>query len=74
MNILKDAGFLVTMNETEMNVFVEIMSNTGPVTPTTPDGSGSLDYLPIVIGGAALVLVAVIVIAFKRQSTTRKMI
>ncbi len=74
MNILKDAGFLVTMSETEMNVFVEIMSNTGPVTPTTPDGSGSLDYLPIVIGAAAVVLVAVIVIAFKRQSTTRKMI
>ncbi|MHA2201742.1 MAG: DUF362 domain-containing protein [Candidatus Thorarchaeota archaeon] len=51
---LKDAGFQVTMNETEMNVFVSIMSDAGSVTPTTPVDPGSMDYLPIVFGGSWL--------------------
>ena len=68
MNVLKDAGFQVTMDETEMNVFLEIMSNTGPVTPTTPTGDATLmDYLPLTIGAIALVLFVIGVIVAKRR-------
>jgi hypothetical protein len=69
MNEMKDAGFEVTMNETEMNVFVVVMTDAGPVTPTIPEIPGSMDYLPVVIVGVALVLVAAIVVIMKRRTT-----
>ncbi|MFW9982481.1 MAG: DUF362 domain-containing protein, partial [Candidatus Thorarchaeota archaeon] len=50
MNELQDAGFQVTMNEAEMNVFVVAMTEAGPVTPTIPVVPGSMGYLPIVGG------------------------
>jgi hypothetical protein len=69
MNVLKDAGFQATMNETEMNVFVEVMSDAGPVTPTTSDIPGPImDYVPLVIVAVALVLVVVAVVVFKRRT------
>lgn len=57
MNELKDAGFQTTMNETEMNVFVKVMLDAGTVNPTTPGVPGQLDYVPLVVGSVALVLV-----------------
>jgi hypothetical protein len=68
MNELKDAGFQVTMDETEMNVFVSIMSDAGPVTPTTPVVPGAMDYLPIAIGVVALSLVVVAIAVVKRRA------
>ncbi len=69
MNELKDAGFQVTMSESEMNVFVTVMSDSGPITPTTPGDLDSLDYLPIVIGAVVLGLVlATIIFMIRRRS------
>jgi len=72
MNEMKDAGLQVTMNETEMNVFVVAMSDTGPVTPTTPTTPGApapMDYLPLLIGVAALGFAIVAAIVFKRRAS-----
>jgi hypothetical protein len=68
MNELKDAGFQATMTETEMNVFVNIMSDAGPVTPTTPDTPGMMDYLPLAIGAIILGFLVVVVAVFKRRA------
>lgn len=69
MNVMKDAGFQVTMDETEMNVFLVAMTDSGPMTPTTPEGSSSMDYLPVVIGAVAVVLVIATVLAiWKKRS------
>jgi hypothetical protein len=62
MNELVDAGYQVTMAETEMNVFVSAMVATAPISPTTPTNSGTMDYLPIVIGAVALALFVVVLI------------
>ena len=69
MHELKDAGFQVTMNETEMNVFVEVMSNTGPVTPTTPTAPAPLNLFPVAIGAIALGVVIVATVAYKRRAS-----
>jgi hypothetical protein len=69
MNELKDAGFQVTMDEAEMNVFVVAMSDAGPVTPTIPETSGSMDYLPVAIGVIALGLVIVAVVLVKKRAS-----
>jgi hypothetical protein len=68
MNELNDAGFQATMDETEMNVFVEVMSNTGPVTPTTPLIPGPMDFVPLAIGAVALILVVVAAVVVKRRA------
>jgi len=67
MNELNDAGFQATMSESEINVFVTVMSDSGPTTPTTPGDLGSLDYLPIMIGVVVLGLVAVVAVVVKRR-------
>jgi len=67
MNELSDAGFQVTMDEAEMNVFVSAMVATGPVTPTTPTTSGSPNYLPIAIGAVVIGFVVVVVVAWKKR-------
>jgi hypothetical protein len=67
MNELNDAGFQTTMNETEMNVFVAVMTDAGPVTPTTPDVPGSMDYLPFAIGAIALGLFVVAAVVMWRK-------
>ncbi|MHA2322396.1 MAG: DUF362 domain-containing protein [Candidatus Thorarchaeota archaeon] len=69
MNEMKDAGFDVTMDEAEMNVFVIAMTDAGPVTPTTPEGPGPMNYLPVVIGTVALVLLVVAAAIIKRRAT-----
>jgi len=69
MNELKDAGFQATMSESEMNVFVLVMTDAGPITPTVPSGIGLMDFLPVVIGAVALVLVIGIAIVIKRRRT-----
>ncbi|MHA1961351.1 MAG: DUF362 domain-containing protein [Candidatus Thorarchaeota archaeon] len=63
MNQLKDAGFQVTMNPSEMNVFVVAMDAAGPVTPTFPDSPGLmplLAYVAIPIVAGLLILAAVV--------------
>ncbi|NHI89420.1 MAG: DUF362 domain-containing protein [Candidatus Thorarchaeota archaeon] len=67
MNQLIDAGYQVTMNETEMNVFVSAMAAPGPVTPTTPTTSGTMDYLPIAIGAIAIGLFVVVLIVLRKR-------
>ena len=67
MNKLVDEGYQVTMNETEMNVFVSAMAAQGPVTPTTPTNSGSMDNLPIVIVTVALGLFVVALIVLRKR-------
>jgi hypothetical protein len=69
MNEMIDAGFDVTMDETEMNVFVATMSVTGPVTPTTPEPPAPIDIVPIGIGGFVLVLVIVVVAFVKKRAS-----
>ncbi len=72
MNEMKDAGFQVTMDESEMNVFVEVMSDAGPVTPTTPTTPGvpaPMDYLPLAIGVLVLGFIAVVIVVMKRRAT-----
>jgi hypothetical protein len=71
MNELKDAEFQATMNETEMNVYVVVMTDAGPVTPTTPTTPivpGPIDYVPLAIGVVALILVVAVVAVFKRRA------
>ncbi|MFW9975603.1 MAG: DUF362 domain-containing protein [Candidatus Thorarchaeota archaeon] len=67
MNILKDAGFQVTMDESDMNVFVDTMTDAGPITPTTPNIPDPINYVPILIGGAGLVLIAILAVFAKRR-------
>ncbi|MFW9806623.1 MAG: DUF362 domain-containing protein [Candidatus Thorarchaeota archaeon] len=67
MNELVDAGYHVTMDETEMNVFVSAMVTTAPITPTTPGTSGTMDYLPVVIGAVALGLFVVVLIVLRKR-------
>ena len=69
MNAMKDAGLQVTMNESEMTVSVTVMTDEGPITPTTPTVPSSSDYLPLAAGAVVLALaaVAVIVILKRRQ-------
>jgi hypothetical protein len=70
MNEMMDAGFQVTMDETEMNVFVEVMSDAGPVTPTTPTSSGGpvpLDVFPLAFGAAVLIIAVGIIVIEKRR-------
>jgi len=67
MNILKDAGFQVTMDESEMNVFVVAMTDAGPITPTTPNIPDQMNYVPILIGGAGLVLITILAVFVKRR-------
>ena len=58
MDEMKNAGLQVTMDETEMNVFVVALSGTGPVTPTSPTSPGGpvpLDVLPLAIGAVVLI-------------------
>jgi hypothetical protein len=69
MNEMKDAGLQVTMDETEMNVFVVAMSGTGPVTPTTSEPPAPIDYIPIGIGGIVLVLVIVVLAFVKKRAS-----
>ena len=69
MNELSDAGFQVTMNETEMSVFVTVMTDPGPVTPTTPTAPAPLNLLPIAIGAIALGVVIVATVVFKRRAS-----
>jgi hypothetical protein len=72
MNEMKDAGLQVTMNETEMNVFVVALSDTGPVTPTTPTTSGGpvpMDVLPLAIGAVALILVVGAIVIVKKRTS-----
>jgi hypothetical protein len=63
MNQLKDAGFQVTMNPSEMNVFVVAMEAAGPVTPTIPDSPRLMPLLAYVVipMAAGLLIVAAIV-------------
>ena len=68
MNEIENAGFQVTMDEEEMNVFVVLMTNVGPITPTTPIDSTPIDYLPIGIGMAILSVAVVAVAIIKRRS------
>ena len=67
MNELKDAGFQVTMDETEMNVFVAVMTDAGPITPTTSTTPDSMDYLPIAFGVLALVLVVGVIVLIRKN-------
>lgn len=72
MNEMKDAGLQVTMDETEMNVFVVAMSDAGPITPMTPTTSeppAPIDIIPLGFGGLALILVIVAVVLVKRRAT-----
>jgi len=68
MNELKDAGFQVTMNQEEMNVFVVAMSATGPVSPTTPIDATPPDYVPLTVGALVLGFIIVAVVAARRRS------
>jgi hypothetical protein len=68
MNELGDAGFQVTMNETEMNVFVSALVATTPVTPTTPTDTPQLGPLPIAVGVIALMAVVVGIVIFKKRT------
>ena len=67
MNEMKDAGLQVTMDESEMNVFVVALSDAGPVTPTSSGGPVPIDSLPLAIGAFALVLAIVAVV--KRRAS-----
>ncbi|MFX1607278.1 MAG: DUF362 domain-containing protein [Promethearchaeota archaeon] len=69
MNEMKDSGLPVTMDETEMNVFVQVISDAGPVTPTTPIVPGPLDYVPLVVGAFALLLVVGAIVVLKRRTS-----
>ncbi|MFW9794230.1 MAG: DUF362 domain-containing protein [Candidatus Thorarchaeota archaeon] len=60
MNVLRDAGFQATMSESEMNVYVVAMSDAGPTSPTEPGTPGLMEYIPVVIGAVALVLIVVV--------------
>jgi hypothetical protein len=66
MNELIDVGLQVTMDETEMNVFVSAMAVVGPITPTPTATPPPLDILPVTIGLVALVVVVGSVILFKK--------
>jgi hypothetical protein len=67
MNQLLDAGFQFTMDESEMNVFVTVMADAGPVSPTTPEDLIPIGYLPIAIGLGVIALVIVVVVIVKRR-------
>lgn len=68
MNELADAGFQVTMDESQMSVFVTALSNAGPVIPTTTGGLTLLSYLPIFVGVGIAVLVVAAVLLTRRGS------
>ena len=63
--VLADAGFQVTMNPTEMNVFVTTVDGNG----STPSGSGfQIDSLMLVILiPLSAILVVGAVVVFKRR-------
>ena len=67
MNELVNAGYNVTMDETEINVFVSAMTGTAPITPPTPTTSETMDYLPIAIGAVALGLFTVVLIVLRKR-------
>jgi hypothetical protein len=69
MNQLFDAGFQFTMNESEMNVFVTVMSDAGPVTPNTPGPQDPMLYLPVVIGAVVLGVFVLAVVVVKRRNS-----
>jgi hypothetical protein len=66
MNELIDTGFQVTMDETEMNIFVSALAVAGPITPTPTATPQPLDILPVTIGLVTLVVVVGSVILFKK--------
>ncbi|MHA2361327.1 MAG: DUF362 domain-containing protein, partial [Candidatus Thorarchaeota archaeon] len=71
--VLDNAGFQVTMNETEMNVFVEILDGPPtvtppPTTPTTPVNDTPLDLSLVLLLPISAGLVVVIAVIFKRRS------
>ncbi len=68
-SVLADAGFQVTMNTTEMNVFVTTISDTPP-TGTQPTGSDfQIDplMLAILIPLSAIQVVGVLVLVRRRE-------
>jgi len=67
MNEMKDAGFQVTMDESEMNVFVAIMTDAGPITPTIPAPPAPMNLLPIAMGAVVIGLVIVAAVIYKRR-------
>jgi len=67
MNVMKDAGFQVTMDEAEMNVFIAVMTDAGPITPTTPVDPGTMDYYPIVVITIGIVFVIATVLAIRKK-------
>ena len=65
---LKNSGFQVTMDPTEMNVFVAVMTATGPITPTIPDPPSPISFLPYAVIPVAAIFV-VVVFALIRKRT-----
>jgi uncharacterized protein (DUF362 family) len=68
-SVLADAGFQVTMNTTEMNVFVTTVSNTPP-TGTQPSGTSfQVDplMLAILIPLSAVLIVGAVVLVRRRE-------
>jgi len=69
MNEMKDAGYQVTMDEEEMNVFVVQMTNAGPITPTIAVDGTPIDLVPIGVGIAVLTLAVVAIVIVKRRTS-----
>ena len=81
---LKEAGYQVTMNQTEMNVFVTTLpdrpiipitptASTTPTTPTTTNDTGLVDQtgiLLVVITPIAVAIVLVSIVAVNKKSKT----
>jgi hypothetical protein len=67
MNELSNAGFQVTMDELEMNVFVTVMTDARSITPTTPYVPSDIDILPAIIRVASLILVVGAAVLYRRR-------
>ena len=84
MNVLKDANFQVTMNQTEMNVFVTTLvdrpiipitptTSTTPTSPTTTNDTGLINQtgvLLVAITPIAVAIVVVSIVAINKKSKT----
>ncbi len=56
------------MNDAEMNVYVAVMTDAGPITPTMPEVPAQLDYLPIAIGAIVMGVVFIAAIVIRRRA------
>jgi uncharacterized protein (DUF362 family) len=68
MNELDKAGFQVTMNQEEMNVYINVLPSITPTPSDTPEQPFPL--LNILVPMSAFILVVAVIIVLKRKSTT----